>query len=85
MCDDKATVVDHIEPSKGRLDVFERTSNHLALCTLHHNTITGKFDYRFAPGGDMAPKLNWLGNERASYEARKGTKFPAAKVLRYKE
>ena len=84
-CGKKSQVVDHIEPSKGREDVFERTGNHLPLCTTCHNTVTGKFDYKYTPGTDLSPKLNWIAQTRARNEILQGRKFPAAKVIRYRE
>jgi len=74
-----------VEPSKGRPEVFERLGNHISLCHRDHNTVTGKFDRNFQPGGDMVPKLNWLAKERARNEVLKDRKFPAVKVLRYRE
>ena len=84
-CGEVSKVVDHIEPSKGRLDVFERTGNHIALCTRHHNTITGKFDARFCVGGDLAPKLNWIAHERVRNEVMSDRKFKPVRVVRYKK
>ena len=84
-CGERATVVDHVEPSKGRKDVFERTANHIPLCMLCHNTVTGKFDYKYSPGADLTPKLTWIAKTREKNEAVLNRKFPKVKVLRYRE
>ena len=84
-CGDRALVVDHIEPSKGRKDVFERTANHIPMCVICHNTVTGKFDYKFSPGESLAPKLNFIAGKRATNELLKDRKFPRVKPLRYRE
>lgn len=65
--------------------MFERTANHLALCCVCHNTLTGKFDYKFVVAGDLSPKLNFIAETRARNEIAAGRKFPSAKVLRYRE
>lgn len=38
----KATVVDHIVPHKGDMDLFWDRGNWQALCIYHHNVKTGK-------------------------------------------
>jgi hypothetical protein len=75
--------VDHIEPSKGREDVFKRTANHIALCVCCHNTVTGKFDYKFKKGDSLQPKIEWMNKARDRNEVIQNRKFPAVKVLIY--
>lgn len=84
-CGERTEVVDHLEPSKGRQDVFERTGNHIPLCGRCHNTVTGKFDYKYSPGGDLTPKIQWLNTERAKNEVLKSRKFPKVKAIKYRE
>ena len=84
-CGKASRVVDHIEPSKGRTDVFERVGNHMALCIRCHNTITGKFDYKFGVGKDLTPKLAYIAQVRAREELIADRKFPPVRVIRYKE
>lgn len=84
-CGKKSQVVDHIEPSKGRKDVFERMANHLPLCSSCHNTVTGKFDSKYIFGSDNSEKLSWLAETRARYEILAAKTFKKVKVLRYRE
>ncbi len=77
--------MDHIEPSQGRIEVFERTYNHISLCHSCHNTITSKFDRDYRPGGDSTPKLRWIAETRESNQVRRDRKFQPVKALRYKE
>lgn len=57
----------------------------MALCFVCHNTITGKFDFKFSVGGDLTPKLKWIAETRAIAEGNAGRVFPPVKVLRYRE
>jgi 5-methylcytosine-specific restriction endonuclease McrA len=43
-CGARATVVDHLIPHKGSKELFEQTTNHIPMCEICHNTITGLFD-----------------------------------------
>lgn len=57
-CGDKSNVVDHLQPHKGNVPLFEKNDNHIPLCNLCHNTITGKFDRISVP--DTQGKLRWI-------------------------
>lgn len=76
-------MTDHIEPSKGRREVFERNQNFLALCIVCHNTVTAKFDTKFKPGDDIRPKLEWLNSERARNEILCDRVFIKPKAMNY--
>lgn len=85
VCGGKSEVTDHVEPSKGRREAFERTANHIALCSVCHNTVTAKFDMKWRPGESTTPKITWLNEERARNEILQDRKFSRPKVLKYRE
>lgn len=61
VCPNKATVVDHVVPHKGDKALFELLTNHIPLCKMHHDTITGKFDrHKTAKTEDKLSYLNEL-------------------------
>lgn len=63
-CGERATVVDHLVPHKGDEKLFKATDNHIPLCERDHNTVTGKFDYRYVPGSSIQAKVDWLNARR---------------------
>lgn len=83
VCGGKSEVTDHIEPSKGRKEVFERDLNFLAMCVVCHNTVTAKFDMKYKPGDDLKPKLEWLNSERARNQILSDRLFLKPKAMRY--
>lgn len=85
VCGEKSEVTDHVEPSKGRTEVFERDGNFLPLCRLCHNSVTGRFDFRFRVGGSNCPKIKWMNEERARNEVLKGRGFIRPKFMKYRE
>ena len=58
VCGLKSEVTDHLEPSKGRKEIFEKNLNFLSLCIRCHNTVTAKFDAKFVPGDSIEPKIS---------------------------
>jgi len=70
-CPDKANTVDHILTHKGDRKIFEAVNNHMPLCKLCHNTITGKFDRHKIQ--DIEGKGKWINKMRETY--RKTTKI----------
>lgn len=85
VCGEKSEVTDHIEPSKGRVEVFEKDGNFLPLCRMCHNTVTGKFDFRFRVGGSNFPKIKWMNEERTRNEVLKSRGFIRPKFVKYRE
>lgn len=85
VCGGKSEVTDHIEPSKGRQDVFERDGNFLPLCRVCHNTVTGLFDVRFRIGGSNFAKIKWMNEERQRNQVLKDRIFVKPKFLKYRE
>ena len=83
-CGEKSNVVDHIEPSKGRIEVFERDGNFLPLCTVCHNTVTAKFDAKFTVGSNNYAKVKWLNEERNKHQAVKDKTFNKPKFVKYR-
>lgn len=67
-CGAKATVVDHLVPHKGDIELFKKLDNHIPLCKLHHDTATGLFDTRYVVGKGVTGKVNWMKWERARFE-----------------
>lgn len=59
-CNEKATVVDHIEPHKCDVEKFENPLNHMPLCKRCHDYVTGKFDSK----NDFIGKANWIKKQR---------------------
>jgi 5-methylcytosine-specific restriction endonuclease McrA len=59
-CGVTATVVDHVTPYQGDEVLFKKLDNHIPLCEICHNKVTGLFDKRFVRGGSIEPKLRWL-------------------------
>ena len=84
-CGEKSEVTDHIEPSKGRQEVFEKEGNFLPLCSLCHNTVTGKFDVRFTIGSNNYAKVKWLNEERAKNQVLKNRTFLKPRFVKYRE
>lgn len=39
-----ATVVDHIQPHKGDMELFWDVDNHQALCTYHHSSVKQRIE-----------------------------------------
>lgn len=85
ICGEKSEVTDHIEPSKGRIEVFERDGNFLPLCGVCHNTVTAKFDMRFRIGSNNFAKIKWMNEERDRNQALKDRVFAKPKFMRYRE
>ena len=84
-CGEKSQVTDHIEPSKGRQEVFERDGNFLPLCKVCHNTATAKFDVRFVIGTNNYAKVKWLNEERNRNQVLKERTFLKPKFVKYRE
>ena len=63
-CGAKSTVVDHLRPHKGDEKLFRQLDNHIPLCTSCHNRVTALFDKKFAVGGSISSKIQWLGLRR---------------------
>lgn len=82
-CGERSEAVDHLIPHSGDKDLFEKTGNHIPLCNRHHNTVTGKFDYKYRVGDPVEEKIKWLNNERSKNEVMSGRKFPSVKVINY--
>lgn len=61
-CPEKSQVVDHIVAHRGDKQLFEKNDNHLPLCKLCHDTITGLFDRKDSP--DTISKLKWIKEKR---------------------
>ena len=83
MCGSKSEATDHIEPHCGRLEVFERLANHIALCHVCHNTVTGKFDMGYRPGNTIEEKIKWMNSERAKNEVLHSRNFKKPRVIQY--
>lgn len=83
-CGARSQVTDHLEPSKGREDVFTREGNFIPLCISCHNTVTRKFDSTFVVGRDSAhPKVRWLNEMRTKNEILQDRKFKKPQYARY--
>lgn len=65
-CGAKAAVVDHLIPHKGDRDLFEKLDNHLPLCKLCHDTVTGLFDAKWSVE-NFEKKLYWLSSMRVKH------------------
>lgn len=85
VCGEKSEVSDHVEPSKARIEVFERDGNFLPLCQVCHNLVTAKFDYKFRIGSSNFPKIKWMNEERARNEILKDRVFIKPKFMRYRD
>lgn len=46
MCGAPATVVDHIQPHRGDMNIFWREGNHQSLCRSCHNSAKQKLERR---------------------------------------
>lgn len=64
-CGAKSNVVDHIQAHKGDRELFENTTNHLPLCAVCHNTLTGLYDRHEVQ--NLEGKLNWIAETRKFY------------------
>lgn len=62
ICGKESKVVDHIKAHKGNTELFEATNNHMPLCTICHNTITGRFDRMSEQ--DIEGKINYINKMR---------------------
>lgn len=85
ICGEKSQVTDHLEPSRGRVEVFERDGNFLPLCVVCHNIVTGRFDYKFRIGSSNYAKIAWMNEERARNEILKNRVFVRPKFLKYRQ
>ena len=83
VCGERSEVTDHLVPHKGDEFIFKETGNHIPLCHKHHNTVTGKFDYKHRSGDSVIEKIDWLNSERSRYELIKDKSFPPVKVITY--
>lgn len=77
-CPAKSNVVDHLVSHKGDIELFEKNDNHIPLCNLCHNTVTGKFDRKDIP--DTEGKMKWFADMRA-----KNNITVRIKVIRYRK
>lgn len=68
LCNDAATVVDHLCPHKGEFNLFWKRDNYIPLCKRHHDTATQLFDRNFRKGGSIDSKLTWMKWQRAAAE-----------------
>ncbi len=84
VCGERSEVTDHIEPSKGRVDVFERDGNFLPLCGVCHNTVTAKFDMRFRVGTSNYAKIKWMNEKRERNQVIKDRTFIKPKFVKYR-
>ena len=65
-CGKPANTIDHLRPHQGDKGLFEKTDNHVPMCTAHHNAVTTLFDRKFRAGNSIEPKIRWLSQYRAS-------------------
>ncbi len=63
-CGEFATVVDHLRPHKGDIELFWKVDNFIPLCKYHHDKVTGLFDMRFTIGSSLEPKIKFLNGYR---------------------
>lgn len=82
-CGEPATVVDHLVPHKGDVELFKKTDNHIPLCMQHHNFVSAKFDTKYVIGGTIEEKVTWLNGMRISIY--KGTPKPVKVLARYED
>lgn len=82
-CGEKSQAVDHLMPHAGDTALFEKTGNHIALCSRCHNTVTSKFDRNYRVGDSVEAKVQWLNNERARNEILRSEKFNPVRVIPY--
>lgn len=66
VCGGKATVVDHFYAHKGDPIKFKDTSNHIPMCKLDHDTITGLFDRHEIPKTEE--KFAYINNKRKEFD-----------------
>lgn len=84
-CGERSEVSDHLEPSKGRKEVFERDGNFIPLCRMCHNTVTAKIDVRFRIGSSNYTKIKWLNDNRSKNQVLKDRTFLKPKFVKYRE
>jgi len=65
ICGLESKVVDHLKAHKGDMELFECLQNHIGMCTICHNTVTGKFDRHNPPKTDE--KISWIIEQRRFY------------------
>jgi 5-methylcytosine-specific restriction endonuclease McrA len=63
-CGERATVVDHLVPAKGREEWFWKEGNYIPLCDRDHNYVTAKFDTNYTLGASIEEKVSWLNSRR---------------------
>lgn len=78
-------MVDHLVPHKGDEKLFQASGNHIPLCAKCHNTVTGKFDYKYSTGGSIEEKTSWMNTERQKNQFLLDKKFPLVMVVNYSE
>lgn len=61
-CGERATIVDHIVAHKGNMELFKRLSNHMPLCKLDHDKITGLYDRNVIQ--DLSGKYIYINKRR---------------------
>jgi 5-methylcytosine-specific restriction enzyme A len=66
-CGKRAEVVDHLIPHQGCEKLFQKTDNHLPLCTPCHNLATNLFDKKYRAGNPVTDKIKWLNEKRVSF------------------
>lgn len=64
-CGERSEAVDHIEPHKGRENIFWKLDNMIPLCHKCHNFVTSKFDRYWKIGNSVVPKIKWMAENRA--------------------
>lgn len=67
-CPNDSSVVDHVYPHKGDVQLFEKNDNHIPLCKPCHDTITGLYDNQVTP--NTIEKLKWLKDSREKYQIK---------------
>ena len=76
-CPQDSSVVDHVRPHKGDIDLFWNITNHIPLCQVCHNTITAKFDK--VGEALLEEKGKWIENMREKYNITVKVKVIAPK------
>lgn len=83
VCGEKSQVTDHIRASKGSEEWFWKEGNFLPLCTVCHNTVTGRFDYKTSGSEeDVTRKVKWMNIERDRNQILKDRQFSRPKVVK---
>jgi len=74
MCENFATVVDHLEPHKGDINLFWKEDNYIPLCKSDHDRVTNLFDRRHVIGTRPAKKIEYLQGARMMRDISKRVK-----------